>query len=368
MSPTRQLRFWFVGLIVLIILLYTLRSVLLPFVAGMAIAYLCDPIVDRLERWKLPRTMAALTVICGALLVFTVALILMIPLLQAQISGFVGNLPRYTESLRGLLERLLVTAGGPLGEDQVAKLQALANEHSGAAVSALRNFLGGLLSRGLALINLLSLLFITPIVAFYLLRDWDNLIARIGSLLPLHHADTIREQLRLIDRKLAGFVRGQAIVSASLGIYYAVALSIAGLEFGLVVGLSAGAVSFIPYVGSISGFVVSVALALVQFDSLTPVGIVAGIFVVGQFVEGNFLTPKLVGGQVGLHPVWVIFALLAGGALLGLLGLLLALPVAAVASVLVAFAIEQYRGSALYHGGREITANEETEVLEEPEA
>ena len=261
------------------------------------------------------------------------------------------------------LNTLLGAAGERIGQEQVAKLQAVAAEHLGSAVSAVGDFLGWILSRGLALINLLSLLFITPIVAFYLLRDWDDLVSRIKSLLPLHHSDTIREQLRLIDRKLAGFVRGQATVSAILGAYYAAALSIAGLEFGLVVGLGAGAVSFIPYVGSMSGFIVSVGLAFIQFDSLGPVGIVAGIFIVGQIVEGNFLTPKLVGEQVGLHPVWVIFALLAGGAVLGLLGLLLALPVAAVVSVLVAFGLEKYRGSVLYHGGRDVES-----VSEEPEA
>ncbi len=362
MSPLRQLRFWFIGLIVAILVLYVLRSVLLPFVAGMAIAYLCDPIVDRLERWKFPRTVATLTVIGGALLILVVALVLLVPLLLAQIGGFVANSPAYAESLRGLFDVALGAVGDRIGQDQVAKLQAVASEQLAGVLGAVGDFLGGLLSRGLALVNLLSLLFITPIVAFYLLRDWDVLVSRIESLLPLHHADTIREQLRLIDRKLAGFVRGQASVSAILAFYYGLGLSLAGLEFGLAVGLSAGVISFIPYLGSVSGFVVAVGLALIQFDSLGRVGIVAGIFIVGQVVEGNFLTPKLVGGQVGLHPVWVIFALLAGGALLGLLGLLLALPVAAVASVLVAFAIEQYRGSVVYHGGREAAADEEPEA------
>ncbi|MHA1564151.1 MAG: AI-2E family transporter [Alphaproteobacteria bacterium] len=363
MSPERQMRFWFVGLIVMVVLLYVLRSVLLPFVAGMAIAYLCDPIVDRLVRWKFPRVVATLTVIGSAVLAIAAILALMVPLLLAQISGFIGNLPGYAQSLQELLDSLLGAAGERIGQDQVAKLQAAASEHLGAALSAVADFLGGLLSRGLALINLLSLLFITPIVAFYLLRDWDDLVSRIDSLVPLHHSDTIREQLRLMDRKLAGFVRGQAMVSAILGAYYALALTVSGLEFGLVVGLGAGAVSFIPYVGSTSGFIVSVGLALIQFDSLAPVGIVAGIFILGQIVEGNFLTPKLVGEQVGLHPVWVIFALLAGGALLGLLGLLLALPVAAVASVLVAFGLDRYRGSVLYHGGRDVKSSSE-----EPEA
>lgn len=347
-SPERQIRFWFVGLIVLIAVLFVLRAVLLPFVAGMAIAYLFDPVVDRLERIKIPRGVASLVVIGGALVVFGVALVLLLPLLQSQLSEFAQNVPVYAAALRDLGEQLVSAAAAVLSPADEARLRAEVGAQLGNILSGAGGMLEQALVRGLALANLLSLIFITPIVAFYLLRDWDRMVAHLSGLLPRRHAEEIKAQLAAMDRKLAGVVRGQATVSAILGVYYAAGLSLAGLQFGLVVGLGAGVVSFIPYVGSISGFVVSVGLAVLQFDSWPPVAIVAGIFLVGQAVEGNFLTPKLVGGQVGLHPVWVIFALLAGGSLLGLLGLLLALPAAAVISVVVAFGIGQYQKSLLF--------------------
>lgn len=359
MSPERQLRFWFVGLIILIAVLFVLRAVLLPFVAGMAIAYLFDPLVDRLERIKVPRTVATLIVIGGALLVFAAGLVLLLPLLQTQISQFVRSVPDYAAALRDLADRLVAAVSTVLSAEDEARLRAEVGAQLGNVLSGAGGFLEQALVRGLALANLLSLLFITPIVAFYLLRDWDRMVARMAALLPQSHAKEITAQLLAMDRKLAGVVRGQATVGAILGVYYAVGLSLAGLQFGLVVGLGAGIVSFIPYVGSISGFVVAVGLALLQFDSWPPVAVVAGIFLAGQAVEGNFLTPKLVGGQVGLHPVWVIFALLAGGSLLGLLGLLLALPAAAVISVLVTFGLDKYRQSLLFLDGSAARSDEQ---------
>ena len=349
MSPARQARFWLIGLVVLGVVLFVLRGVLLPFVAGMAIAYLFDPVVDRIEK-IMPRTAATLVVIGGAILVFGTAVVLLLPLLQAQIADFISRAPAYSAALRDLAESLLASAATWLSPEETARLKATAGEQIGAFLSGGGSLVQGAIARGLALANLLSLLFITPIVAFYLLRDWDKITAKFETLVPRHHTAEIKEQLTAIDRKLAGFVRGQATVSAILGIYYALGLSVAGLQFGLVIGLGAGVISFIPYLGSISGFVVAVGMALLQFDSWQPVAVVAGIFLVGQAVEGNFLTPKLVGAQVGLHPVWVIFALLVGGSLLGLLGLLLALPTAAVLSVLVQFAIGKYHRSPLYLG------------------
>ncbi len=346
------MQFWLVGLILAVLLLYGLRAVLLPFVAGMAIAYLCDPAVDRLERWRFPRTAATLTVIGGAILIFVVALLLIVPLLQAQTISFIDRLPAYAEDLRRGSEALLAALQDRISPAQMEQLRNLASGQIASVAGQLGGVVGAVFSSGVAFINLLSLVFITPIVAFYLLRDWDRMISRLDGLLPRHQAETVKLLLASMDEKLAGFVRGQLIVAAVLGVFYATGLSLVGLEFGLVVGLLAGAASIVPFLGSIGGFVVSVGLALLQFDSLPPIAIVAAIFVVGQVLEGNFLTPKLVGERVGLHPVWVIFALLAGGSLLGLLGLLLAMPVAAVVSVLVAFAVDRYRASWLYHGGQ----------------
>jgi predicted PurR-regulated permease PerM len=203
---------------------------------------------------------------------------------------------------------------------------------------------------GMALVTVSTFLFVTPIVAFYLLRDWDKLVGWIDALIPRDHAKTVRTQARLVDETLSGFVRGQATVCLVLGLTYGIALTLAGLQFGFVVGVLAGILAFIPYVGTIFGLFASVGLALLQFDDPTRIGIVAGIFILGQVLEGNVLTPKLVGERVGLHPVWVIFALFAGGTVLGFLGMLLALPVAAATGVLVRFAVAQFRLSPIFLG------------------
>ena len=209
-----------------------------------------------------------------------------------------------------------------------------------------------------AALSLASLLVITPVVTFYLLRDWDHLVARVDSWLPRHYAGTVRVEVRKVDEILAGFVRGQSSVCVILALFYAIGLTLAGLNFGLVIGLVAGLLSFIPFVGSAVGFVASVGMALVQFDDWLRIGIVAAIFVIGQAVEGNFLTPKLVGDRVGLHPVWVIFALLAGGFLFGFVGVLLAVPVAAVVGVLTRFLMAQYLDSTFHRGDQAGDAGE----------
>src|SRR5690606_34210818 len=199
--------------------------------------------------------------------------------------------------------------------------------------------------------NLLALLFITPIVAFFLLRDWDDIVGRLDKWLPRPWAGVIREQAALIDETLAGFVRGQALVCLFLGTFYAVVLTVVGLDFGITIGLITGILSFIPYVGTTFGFVTSIAVAFAQFSEWLPILLVAGLFIAGQAIEGNFLTPKLVGDRVGLHPVWVIFALLAAGSLFGFVGVLLAIPVAAVIGVLARFVLGRYLTSRYYRGG-----------------
>ena len=202
----------------------------------------------------------------------------------------------------------------------------------------------------LAIVRGRPLLVVTPVVSWYLLRDWDRIIAQVDSWLPRAHRDVIREQFGLIDDTLAGFVRGQATVCLILGGAYALALELAGLQYGLVVGLISGLISFIPYVGSLVGLALSVGLAAIQFDEPMRIVLIAVIFVAGQAIEGNFLTPKLVGERVGLHAVWVLFAMLAGGSLFGFLGILLAVPVAAVIGVLVRFGLARYMDSAFYSG------------------
>mgnify|MGYP002735324443 FL=1 len=209
----------------------------------------------------------------------------------------------------------------------------------------------GVLTSALGVISIVLFIVVVPVVAFYLLLDWDDMVAKIDSMLPLDHAPTIRRLAREVNAVLAGFVRGQVSVCLALGTFYAVALMAAGLQFGLIVGAIAGAITFIPYVGSLVGGALAIGLALFQFwGDWVQIGIIAAIFAVGQFVEGNILTPRLVGKSVGLHPVWLLFALSAFGTVFGFVGMLIAVPVAASIGVLTRFAIEQYRASLLYQG------------------
>ena len=352
MSRRISFAFWAAVAAGALLLLWLLSPMLLPFVAGMAIAYFLDPVADRLERAGMGRTAATALITALFFIAVIAVLLLILPVLQSQLAGFLSRLPDYVLALRDLIAPLAERVLGEIDWDQpAAELKRVLTEHRDQALALLRNVLGGLLGGGLAVLNILSLVVITPVVAFYLLRDWDRLTARVDALLPRPQAETIRAQAREIDRVLAGFARGQASVCLILAAYYGLALSLIGLDFGLVIGLSAGLLSFIPYVGAGLGLIASVGLALIQFGlDYVMVGAVLAVFVLGQAVEGNFLTPKLVGAQVGLHPVWIIFGLLAGASLFGFVGMLLAVPVFAVIGVLVRFALQRYEDSRLYHG------------------
>lgn len=346
----RQAAFWLIGLAVFVLLLYLLRGILLPFVAGMAIAYLLDPVCDKLEDWGLSRTWATVVLTVSFLIIAAAVIVLAVPLIAQQLVDFAENVPRYLEALRREISQLLSSLQARMDVASFEKVQTTVAESTGNVVKWATGFLLGMLSGGVALANLLSLIVITPIVAFYLLRDWDRIMDQVDQWLPRQHAPTIRDLARKADDRLAGFVRGQGTVCLVLGVAYAIALTLAGLDFGLLIGLFAGLLTFIPYVGAIIGMVLSVGVALVQFDDWTRIALVAAIFFGGQMIEGNILTPKLVGGRVGLHPVWIIFALLAGGALFGFVGVLLAMPVATVIGVLMRFALDRYKASALYQG------------------
>ncbi|NQW10845.1 MAG: AI-2E family transporter [Alphaproteobacteria bacterium] len=348
MTRSERSWFWVILFLAFGMALYVLRDVLLPFVAGMAVAYLLDPVVDRLERVRLPRGLATLIVLLAFFALTIGAILLLLPLIQTQVLRLGEVLPGYIDAVHKLLQPLVDTAlAGIDGGTAFDSLPGLA----GNAVAWVGRLLGRVVSGGVAVANVVSILLITPIVSFYLLRDWDRIVAAIDSWLPHAQADTIREQMRTIDLTLAAFVRGQGTVCLVLGVIYAVGLSLAGLDFGLVIGLFAGVISFVPFVGTIIGGLLSIGLALAQFDSWQPIAIIAAIFVFGQVIEGYFLTPNLVGDAVGLHPVWVIFSLLAGAALFGFLGVLLAVPAAAVAGVLTRFALGRYLVSPLHLRG-----------------
>jgi predicted PurR-regulated permease PerM len=345
-----QLRFWLILLAVTLICVYLLRSVLLPFVAGMAVAYLLDPICDRLEKWKLSRTWATSIVTVCFILICILVLLLVIPAVVSQIATLIERAPDYLAAIQREVAALVEVLRDRIDAGTEEKIRSVLGGSADKVFAWATEVLGGIISGGVAFFNFIALMVITPVVAFYLLRDWDRMVAKADDWLPRKHQQTIRRLATEVDETLAGFLRGQGMVCLSLAVFYAAGLTLAGLDFGLVVGLIAGFLSFIPYVGSLVGLVLSVGLALAQFDNLLSVGIVAVVFFIGQAIEGNVLTPKLVGEKVGLHPVWVMFALLAGGALFGFVGVLLAVPVAAIVGVGVRFALSQYRLSAYYTG------------------
>lgn len=349
MRTIHHVAFWTTGIILLVLLLYMLNDVLMPFVVGVAIAYFVDPLADRLEARGMSRQGATIAIIIFFVLIWSALLAVFLPVLYEQLVGFIDRTPVYVENLKSTVVPLFQDLDLDVIET-FDKLRSSVQEHMGTITQWLGRLVSGVLSGGAFLANFLSLLFLTPLVTFYMLRDWDRIVAAIDDLLPRRNADTIRALVRQIDETLAGFVRGQASVCLVLGFFYAVTLSVIGLDFGLLIGLGAGLVSFIPFVGALLGFLVGVAVAFFQFGDWLQVGLVTLVFGIGQILEGNFLTPKLVGEKVGLHPLWVVFALLAGGTIFGFVGVMLSVPVAAVIGVLTRFAIIRYRASLLYQG------------------
>ncbi|MEQ8967070.1 MAG: AI-2E family transporter [Azospirillaceae bacterium] len=364
MTTSEHQRFWLIGLGIFAILVWLLRDMLAPFLAGMAVAYLLDPVCDRLERLRLPRWLATTVVLVAFFAAVVAAFVVLIPVLRGQLLDFVDTVPHYREELQEVLAPLYERLRETLSEEDVEQLRGAIGQYAGDAIGWVASLAGGLWRGGMAVIDVMALLVITPVVAFYLLRDWDRMIARIDSYLPRPSAATLRQLANEVDETLAGFIRGQGTVCLILGTFYALALAAVGLDFGVLVGLGAGLISFIPYVGSMTGFIVAVGIALVQFDDWTRWLMVAAIFIGGQAVEGNFLTPRLVGGSVGLHPVWVMFALLAGGSLLGFTGVLIAVPAAAVIGVLVRFAVRRYLDSIYYRGGARTRSEPEARAAE----
>lgn len=354
MTVRQQVISWGVVFALFVLILAGLRDILFPFVAGFAIAYFLDPACDRLERAGLSRIWSTTLVTAAFFVIFVLILSLLVPLLYAQLIQFLQNLPRYVSAIEARAAPLIELARGYVAAGEgVEQVKQFIESHLGDVAKFAVGFFAKFASGLEVTFSLLSLFVITPIVAFYLLRDWDHIVAKIDGWLPRAHADVIREQIKLVDETMAGFVRGQFSVCMILGLFYGIGLSFVGLDFGLIVGLATGIVSFVPYFGMLIGFVLGMGLALAQFDSITPILMVAGVFGVGQLIEGNFLTPKLVGDRVNLHAVWIIFALLAGGALFGFVGIMLAVPVAAVIGVLVRFAVGQYLASKMYLGPEE---------------
>ena len=345
--PVRdQMRYWGIASAVFFILLWFLGDVILPFVLGAAVAYFLDPVADRLEAIGCSRAVATGIITLFALLTFVILALLVIPTLVSQTAGLIEVAPTIVSNLQVFLTERFPELGDANStiRRSLSSIAETIQSRGGEVVSTVLASFSGF-------VNALVIFVIVPVVAFYLLLDWDRMVAKIDAMLPRDHAPTIRKLASDIDGTMAGFIRGQGTVCLILGTYYAVTLMVVGLQFGLVVGFVAGALTFIPYVGALVGGLLAVGLALFQFwgDWLWIVA-VAVIFQIGQLVEGNILTPKLVGGSVGLHPVWLIFSLSAFGTIFGFVGLLVAVPVAASIGVVLRWGIEQYKSSRLYRG------------------
>lgn len=346
----RQVAFWILAFAFLIFFLWVFSSILLPFVAGMVLAYFLDPVADRLQRLGLSRLMSTILILIGFILVLVVALAIIVPVLASQAAEFLSRLPDYIARLQGLVTSFDPGWLARIGFDVESLRQSMSGFVSQGA-SFLGSVFQSLLSSGKALIDVAGLFVVTPVVAFYMLLDWDRMVAKVDSLVPRDNVTTVRQIATDINLSTAGFVRGQGTLCLILGIMYAVGLTAVGLNFGLLIGFFAGLISFIPFVGSLVGLVLSVGVALVQFwPDWIWVAAVAAIFFAGQFIEGNILQPKLVGGSVGLHPVWLMFSLFAFGYLFGFVGLLIAVPAAAAVAVLVRFAVSRYLQSPMYRG------------------
>ncbi len=352
MTISKQIGFWLAALVLFILFLWYLQDIILPFVAGFVLAYFLDPVADRLEKMGLPRIAATAVILLAFLFVLVATAILVVPVFADTVVKLGANVP-------ALMKQLAVTANDLAPQtlkdylnDSGADIQGKVTGFAGTATLWLVGQFSTLLSGGRALINTASIMVITPIVAFYLLADWDHLVAQIDAWLPRDHVEDVRAIARDVDQSMAGYIRGQGLVCIILALFYALGLYLVGLKSGIVIGMATGLMTFIPYIGALLGGATAIGVGLLQFWPNNEVQIFAviGVFVVGQFIEGNFLSPKLVGGSIGLHPVWLMFALFAFSYIFGIMGLLLAVPMAATTAVFVRHGLARYLRSKLYTG------------------
>lgn len=330
-------------------LLWLFSTILTPFVLAGCIAYFLDPFATRLNRLGLSRGIAALLLVTALMALALLALLLLYPLVIAQVGTLLARLPSYVAGVGSAVQEALTALEQRFGPEAFdTRLRDLAVSQIGAILSFLGTSATRLIGGGYALFSVFTLVVVTPVVAFYLLRDWPRIMGRIESWLPRRSAATLRQLARDTDRVLSAWLRGQLLCCALLAGYYAVGLSAVGLELGLMVGLASGFLTFIPYVGSMTGLATALLLAIGQFGTWDGVGLVAAIFVTGQIVEGYIIYPRLLGDRVELHAVWVIFALFAGGVAFGFLGVLLAVPMAATLGVLARYWLRRYLESPLY--------------------
>lgn len=351
MSLPRQLLVLIGAMAAFLALFYAFSPVMLPFVAGMGLAFALDPLAHSLERRGFSRFAATLAILVLFAIVFIIVLVTLVPVLVQQLVDLIVNLPMTVEKLQVLAEPLLDTRMARLLGIDADTIRASIGGFLSGTAGWLTGMLGSLLAGGRSLVGVVSLLLVTPVVAFYMLYDWDRMLASVDSWLPRDNAPTLRALAHEIAHAISGFVRGQGLICLVLASWYGIGLAMVGLNFGLVIGFGAGLLSFIPFIGTISGFVVAMIVALGQLGTdWVMIAATAGVFLTGQFFEGNILSPRLVGNRVGLHPVWLMFALFTFGYTLDFLGLLIAVPFAATLGVICRFALKRYLESPYYRG------------------
>tara|TARA_R110002073_G_scaffold131684_4_gene278380 strand:- start:314 stop:1366 length:1053 start_codon:yes stop_codon:yes gene_type:complete len=349
MKFRQQVIFWLAAALFIGLFVWAFNEILLPFVAGITIAYLLNPILVRLAKFKLSRTVATVLILSLFFIVLIALLGLLIPPIYQEILQLADRAPEYVDSLWARLQPYLAIVEERVNENDLDQsLRDALKGNISNALGAGTELLGGILSGGRTLVKFGTFVVVTPLVAFFMMIEWQSIVSWVDDQLPRHSYDQVRTLLGRIDKKIAGFIRGQLLVALSLGVLYAFALSIAGLQFGFIIGITAGLLSVIPLFGSAVGLVVSVGVAYLQSPDIGFILTIAGIFLIGQLLEGNVIAPKLMGQSVGLHPLWILFALMAGGSLFGIVGMVLAVPVAASVGVLISFMLERYKESSYY--------------------
>ena len=350
-TQQRQLWFWLAALATLLVGVAVFRDILLPFVAGMVLAYFLNPLADRLEAHGLSRTAAALAIVSVAGVVVIATLLFLVPIVAEQIRQLIVTLPDAVGRLKLLFETVARDRLGTHFPALQSAMDRAMTDLPAAWAGSIGSVATGLWNRGLAIVNVLSLTLVTPLVMFYMLVDWHPMLARIGQWLPRDHAPTVQRLASDINNAVAAFIRGQGAICLVLGCLYAIGLSLAGVNYGALVGLTTGILTFIPMVGWVLGLITAMALTLAQFGAAPIIlGKVAAVMIAGLVLDTAVLSPRFVGQKVGLHPVWLIFALFAFSYLFGFVGTLMAVPVAAAIGVLVRHALTLYLESSVYRG------------------
>ncbi len=348
LSPLMKAGFWAGFLLLFIGFIWIFNNILTPFILGIIIAYLLNPVVKKLAQKNIPRWAIALGILTLFFGILALLFVVVAPMAFRQLQMLIEQIPNYVQNIMDFVSPYLTWVQSRVGEDSMEQISSLFKDNAGKAVAVGGGLVGGIAQGGKVVVGALTTIVLTPLVAFFMIQEWPAIVRWVEGLYPRQHVALIKSLLKKIDTKVAGFIRGQIVVAFILGVIYAISLTIAGLDYGFLIGIGAGIFSIIPLVGSTLGLLVGVFVAWFQTGDTNYVLVIAAIFMAGQFIEGNFLSPKIVGDSVGLHPLWVMFALLAGGSLFGIVGMLIAVPVAAVIGVLGGFLVDQYKTSALY--------------------